>query len=111
MAAWLLQALKLIATGFAVGTGAEAATQLIPGGFGEPGVLAPTGLTSQRLLPRGMGAPAGYFVRADGTIGRHRRRRRRALTASDRADIAFIAATISKSAAGAFASIIGAKNV
>lgn len=39
----------------------------------------------------------------------HRRRRRRALTNSDRADIAFIAATVSKAAAGTFAAQLAAR--
>jgi len=41
--------------------------------------------------------------------GHHRRRRRRVLTANDRADIAFIAGIISKTAAGAFANIVAAR--
>jgi len=40
---------------------------------------------------------------------RHRHRRKRALTANDKADIAFIAGIVSKRAAGDFAMILGAK--
>ena len=54
-------------------------------------------------LPFGIaGIGEGRQVDAQGRIIR-RRRRRRALTNSDRNDIAFIAATIGKSAAGSFA--------
>lgn len=57
--------------------------------------------------------PGGFSIfaprdRTEATKG-HRHRRRRALTNSDRADIAFIAATVSKAAAGTFAAQLAAR--
>jgi len=46
---------------------------------------------------------------ADGANGIRRRRRRRALTASDKADIAFISGTLGKPAGRDFAMIVAAR--
>ncbi len=86
MPAWLLSGLALLrslAFGTRVRTGVTAVTGALalPGGASIPGIL-------------GFG---------DGDDAPRRRRRKRALTQSDRNDIAFIAATISKAAAGSFA--------
>lgn len=86
MAAWLIAALNMLRS-LAVGTPTRA---LISGATGGT-VAAGQGLFD--FLP---------FV-GDGEEKVRRRRRRRALTQSDRNDIAFIAATIGKAAAGSFA--------
>jgi len=96
---WLQTALDMI-SGIGIGT--------------EPGLFP----MEQRGSFRGLGGGGG--IRAEARRGYtdhhgvwhekpHRRRRRRVLSASDRADIAFIAATISKTAAGAFASVVAAR--
>jgi len=71
--------------------------------FGGPGRALVTGAVGGEVLEN-LGVP---FFR-DGE-GPKRRRRRRALTASDRADIAFIASIISKAEAGRFATIIATR--
>lgn len=87
MAAWLIAALNLLRS-VTIGTPTRA---LISGA--TAGVSGVTGGLLD-FLP-GIGGDDGERVR--------RRRRKRALTQSDRNDIAFIAATISKAAAGSFA--------
>jgi len=86
MAAWLIAALQML-RGLAIGTPTRA---LISGGTAGA-VSAGQGFFD--FLP-GIG---------NGDDRVRRRRRRRALTQSDRNDIAFIAATIGKAAAGSFA--------
>jgi len=101
MPAWILAALRLLGGGFAAGTGLELAQRQ----FGDPeddfrfaqGDLLGGGVNQLRRLTRG-GLESG-----------RRRRRRRALTASDRADIAFIAGMISKAAAKDFAVQLAAR--
>jgi len=100
MAAWMIAALALLArfgaraapglrraapTALAVGAGVAA------GNIGIPGI---------DLFPGG-GMLAGEIPK--------RRRRRRALTASDRADIAFIESILGKSAGKSFAMIIATR--
>ncbi len=99
MAAWLIQALRMLGVGAVTGAGFGISEQF----FGSPGTaLGPA-------LPPGFGGR--QFV--DGVlIPEHphkRRRRRRALTASDRADIAFIAGTLDKGAGKAFAVQLAAR--
>lgn len=86
MPAWIASALRMLVgtPTRAVLTGASAAT-LASGGLPDLGFLA-------------------------GDDGRpRRRRRRRALTASDRADIAFIAGMLGQPAGRQFAMLIGAR--
>ncbi len=71
---------------------------------GTPGRAALTGLGAGSLLPE-IGLPGFGF---GGDDRPKRRRRKRALTASDRADIAFITATLGKPAGANFAAIIAA---
>ena len=103
MPAWILAALRLLGAGAAIQTGAEVAGFFVPGeptpspfllsgGDGSPGDGAPPMLTLDKF-----GRPV------------KRRRRRRALTASDRSDIAFIAGMISKAAAKDFAVQLAAR--
>lgn len=73
-------------------------------GFGTPARAGLTGLGAGTLLPD-VGFPSFGF---GGDDKPKRRRRKRALTASDRADIAFITATLGKTAGGNFAAIIAA---
>jgi len=87
MPAWLLAAMAM-ARQLAVGT---------------PGRAAVTGFGAGSLLPD-FGIPG--FGGGDEKV--KRRRRKRALTASDRADIAFITATLGKPAGANFAAIIAA---
>lgn len=106
MAAWILAALKMIAQGTALGGGFELGQRILGdgtfdlGGGGGPG-----------LLPIGRGRVGRVIDQAGNVIreGGVRRRRRRALTASDRADIAFIAGMISKAAAKDFAVQLAAR--
>jgi len=95
MPAWIASALRLLGAGAAFGVG----TELVGAGGGAGPLLGP-------VLQAGAGLP-GDFIH----VGGHprRRRRRRALTNSDKADIAFIAASISKAAAKDFAMIIAAR--
>lgn len=99
MAAWLIQALKMLGVGAATGIGFEASQSFL----GGPGTqLGPP-------LPAGFG---GRMFEDGVLIPKHphkRRRRRRALTASDRADIAFIAGTLDKGAGKAFAVQLAAR--
>jgi len=94
----------------------------IPGVTGQgipflPAVLdpfEPTGISvfaggGGRARPRSREFVAGTLDSV-GQVIRHRHRRRRALTNSDRADIAFIAATVSKAAAGTFAAQLAARS-
>jgi len=87
MPAWLIAALAMLRTA-AVGT---------------PGRALVTGVGAGALVPDGIGFP-GF----GGEDRPRRRRRKRALTASDRADIAFITATLGKPAGANFAAIIAA---
>ena len=90
MPAWLMAALGLLGGGLASGGGG------IPGITGQGIPLLPAALDPFE--------PGGFsiFAPGGGKDGK-RRRRKRALTNSDRDDIAFIAATIGKTAAGSFA--------
>ena len=87
MPAWIISALA----GLAILAGG------IPGITGQGIPLLPAPLDPFE--------PGGLDIFAPGRGREHgkRRRRRRALTQSDRNDIAFIAATIGKTAAGSFA--------
>lgn len=90
MPAWLLSALAMLGRGLA----------------GTPARAGLTGITAGSLLPD-FGIPG--FDLFGGDNGKpKRRRRKRALTASDRADIAFITATLGKPAGANFAAIIAA---
>lgn len=86
MPAWLIAAMAMLRT-ITVGT---------------PGRAALTGLGAGTFLPD-VGFP-GF----GGDDKPRRRRRKRALTASDRADIAFITSTLGKTAGANFAAIIAA---
>lgn len=99
MGIWLMQALRMLGGAALAGAGFEVGQRALGsgGGFAQ-------GLD--------LGMPGGrQFV--DGVlIPEHphkRRRRRRALTASDRADIAFIAGTLDKGAGKAFAVQLAAR--
>lgn len=75
----------------------------------------PTGLSvfaggGGRARPRSRAFVAGTLDPATGELIKHRHRRKRALTNGDRADIAFIAATVSKAAAGTFAAQLAARS-
>lgn len=102
MAAWIISALRLLGAGAAgAGIGGGLARSGGSGGLEllEDNPLIPNII--ERFLP------GERFVGGD-PRGR-RRRRRRALTASDRADIAFIAGMISKAAAKDFAVQLAAR--
>jgi len=101
MAAWIITALKLIVGSGALGAGYSGAEQLWDMGPGEdyPMLSGPGGAVVD--MKRGPGGQ--WFPR------KRRHRRRRALTASDRADIAFVAGMISKAAAKDFAVQLAAR--
>jgi len=84
MPAWLLSALGLLRGAL----------------FGTRIRTALTTAGAAVALPGGIDFP---FIGGDDDPRVRRRRRKRALTQSDRNDIAFIAATIGKAAAGSFA--------
>lgn len=91
MPAWIISALAMLGRGLA----------------GTPARAGLTGLTAGSFLPD-FGIP-GIELFGGGNGDRpKRRRRKRALTASDRADIAFITATLGKPAGANFAAIIAA---
>lgn len=111
MPAWILSALRLIGTmgmGYVAGQAVESlppgspGSQMVPGGGGGGG-----GIMGQ-ILP-GRSSPGYMDHHGRWHSGFHRRRRRRALTAGDRADIAFIAGLLGPSAGAKFAAVIGAK--
>jgi len=93
MAAWLVAALALIAP---VVTRTLARRGVVPALAGGAGIAAGN-----------LGIP-GVDLFPDGETPR-RRRRRRALTASDRADIAFIESILGKAAGKSFAMIIATR--
>jgi len=102
MPAWLLAALALLApTAIRGGT---TALRAIGGRGGAARVGA--GLAVGSLL--GGGIP-GVDIFPDGDGAPRRRRRRRALTASDRADIGFITGILGQSAGKAFALTIASR--
>jgi len=92
MAPWLLSALRLLAAGFGAGAAFEGGQQLLQG----------------PVDPR-TGSPELFGGLPFGIGGRKpRRRRRRALTHSDKDDIAFLAATVGEPTARKFALVIAA---
>jgi len=97
MAAWLIGALALI-RGLGPRVVPFARRAALPAAAGAAGSLA---------LGGGLGIP-GVDLFPDGDRIR-RRRRRRALTASDRADIAFIESILGKAAGKSFAMIIATR--
>lgn len=88
MPAWLIAALAMLGRGVA----------------GTPARAGLSGLAAGSLVPS-FGIPGVELFGGDRP---KRRRRKRALTASDRADIAFITATLGKTAGANFAAIIAA---
>lgn len=100
MAAWMIGALALLSgfIGRAGGVRALARRAAIPAVAGVAGAVVGAG---------GPGIP-GIDLFPDGEAPR-RRRRRRALTASDRADIAFIESILGKAAGKSFAMIIATR--
>jgi len=99
MPAWILAALRLIAQGAGLSLGFEGASRLV--GAEAGGAEGP-------FIEVGPGGGVRQFDAMGRPISR-RRRRRRALTASDRADIAFVAGMISKTAAKDFAVQLAAR--
>lgn len=96
MASWLLQALRVLGL---LGLGATTQRALDAPANGQGSVLP----LIPDVVERAFGLhPTGQEVTK-------RRRRRRALTASDRADIAFVAGMISKAAAKDFAVQLAAR--
>lgn len=98
MPAWIAMALRLLAQGVGFGVGLEVAENFIgplqPGQTRGPGTGLVIDQQGRRLVH----------------VGGHRRsRRRRALTASDRADIAFIASMLGKPAGKDFAVTLAAR--
>lgn len=98
MAAWLIQALKMMGGAALAGAGFEVGQRALGGqGFAQGLDLA---------IPGGRQFVDGVLIPDH---PHRRRRRRRALTASDRADIAFIAGTLDKGAGKAFAVQLAAR--
>ncbi len=98
MPAWIAAALRLLAAGVIGGAGFELGTGAFGRDVGTPSILD---------LDVIRDAAGNIITRAH--RGGRRHRRRRALTASDRADIAFIAGMISKAAAKDFAVQLAAR--
>ena len=73
--------------------------------FGTPARAGLTGVTAGSLIPGGFGIP-GIDLFPDRP---RRRRRKRALTASDRADIGFITGLLGKAAGKEFAIVISTR--
>jgi len=101
LSAWLAQAIRMAAGGLAFGVGSEVvAPALFDRGAGAVGIAQSVGDIRARVTridPR-----TGLPVK--------RRRRRRALTASDKADIAFIVGLLGKTAGSHFAVSLGARS-
>lgn len=94
MAPWLVAALRLIAGGFGAGAAFQGGQALVSTG----GAAGPVpGLSDLFLNIPGIGEER-----------KPRRRRRRALTHSDKDDIAFIAATVGEPTARKFALLLAA---
>ncbi len=74
----------------------------VAGGTGRRAILGAAGGTT---IAGALGLGGG----GDGDGGRRRRRRKNVLTASDRADIAFIAGSLGKPAGRDFAMIVAAR--
>lgn len=98
MPAWILSALRMLAGGFAGGAAFAGGSSLVSGPEQYPGQLRPRGADIE-----------GDWMHIGGHPRLRRRRRRRVLTSSDRADIAFVAGMISKAAAKEFAVVIAAR--
>lgn len=99
---WLALA-RLMLQGAGLAAGAFAGTELLERGFGDDGGSAIAAFPAT-------GHP-GIHVRIDPRTGRpfKRRRRRRALTASDRADIGFIVGLLGPKAGDRFAVTLAAR--
>jgi len=98
MAAWLIGALALL-RGFGTRALPLARRAAFPAAAGAAGSIA-----------AGIGIPGiDLFPDGEGGVRPKRRRRRRALTASDRADIAFIESILGKAAGKSFAMIIATR--
>jgi len=91
MAPWLLSALRLLAAGFGGGLAFEGGRQIFEGPI-DPST----------------GSPELFGGFPFGKKPMKRRRRRRALTHSDKDDIAFIAATVGETTARKFALLLAA---
>jgi len=105
MAVWIAPALALIAT-----LGIQAAKRvvgIVGGSRAAQFALAAGGIGAIGAATGALGIP-GVDLFPNGEEKR-RRRRRRALSQGDRDDIAFIAATISSSAAGKFAVMLATR--
>lgn len=102
MPAWLLAALALLAP--TIARGGTTALRALGGGPGTARLAAGVGLGA--LATGGLGIP-GVDLFPDGKP--RRRRRRRALTASDRADIGFITGILGTAAGRAFALTIASR--
>jgi len=96
---FIASALALLARAGVAGRGAF---------FGTPGRAALTGAGIGSLVPGGFGIP-GVDLFPDGSAKPRRRRRRRALTASDRADIGFITGLLGPTAGKNFAITIATR--
>jgi hypothetical protein len=105
MGPWVQTALTLLGRGAVFGTGAAGAYSVMGQGLNGsgPGVDG-YGYIPEANIALGGGALSPYGCKPK------RRRRKRALTASDRGDIAFIAGLLGPKAGKDFAVIIGAKN-
>lgn len=96
MPGWIIQALRILALGFGGGAAFEYGSRVFDPTTVGPGITSRlTGGRSERII-EGVG---GVF----GMDKPKRRRRRRALTASDRADIAFIVGLLGPTAGKNFA--------
>jgi len=94
MPGWLLAALRLIAIGLGGGAAFGAGQELVQRGGAPPGG---GGFPGERFA-----GDIRTFIEGD-VVRPKRRRRRRALTASDRADIAFIVGLLGPTAGKNFA--------
>lgn len=102
MAAWLLQALRLLAVGAVGGAGWEAGQRIV--GPVDPRTGSPELFAEARGWDWGDGGGIGGVIRG------RRKRRRRALTYQDKDDIAFLAATVGEPTARKFALLLASKS-
>lgn len=109
MPTWLVSALAMLSRGAGTLVGGGRSLILDGGGAGQFARVAGAAVVGSALADPQGGLLPGFRINAAGEIVKVRRRRRRALTASDKADIGFIAGILGKPAGRDFAMIVASR--